>query len=488
MYSVMWSEHCSYKSSRRHLRPFPTEAPWVLVGPGRGRGRDRRRRRHRGRGPHREPQPPVGGRALPGRGHRRRRHHPRHLLDGRPPDRADGPAALRAARRRAHRYLFEGVVSGISGYGNAVGVPTVGGEVVFDDCYRENPLVNVLCLGVLPHERLVLAAPRAPATSRCCSARRPAATASVARACSRRRASRRARRRSVRRSRSATRSRRRSYRGVPRAARRRPRRRCAGPRRGRACRARRRRPRRRPGAGMDVDIARVSRREPGMNATEVMTSESQERMLAIVRPERSRRGARALRPLGDPRVGRRAGHRHRPVPGLRRPLRRRRRPRREPAAAAGRAAAHRCRRTRARRRRAGRQPRRRSAATTGRAARRPIWSSVEADDPAPELARRFPRGHRPVRRAARPARLADDRRQELGLAPVRPPAVPQHRRRPRRRRGGAPAQGHDPRRSRSPPTARRASAGSTRASARELAVLEAAPQPRLRRGASPRRW
>src|SRR6267154_1872568 len=55
------------------------------------------------------------------------------------------------------RYLFEGVVSGISGYGNAVGVPTVGGEVVFDDCYRDNPLVNVLCLGVLPHERLVLA-------------------------------------------------------------------------------------------------------------------------------------------------------------------------------------------------------------------------------------------------------------------------------------------------------------------------------------------
>ena len=48
------------------------------------------------------------------------------------------------------RYLFEGVVSGISGYGNSVGVPTVGGEVVFDDCYRDNPLVNVLCLGVLP--------------------------------------------------------------------------------------------------------------------------------------------------------------------------------------------------------------------------------------------------------------------------------------------------------------------------------------------------
>ena len=55
------------------------------------------------------------------------------------------------------RYLFEGVVSGISGYGNSVGVPTVGGEIVFDDTYRDNPLVNVFCLGILPKERLVLA-------------------------------------------------------------------------------------------------------------------------------------------------------------------------------------------------------------------------------------------------------------------------------------------------------------------------------------------
>src|SRR5439155_1244373 len=54
------------------------------------------------------------------------------------------------------RWIAEGVVSGISGYGNAVGVPTVGGEVVFDETYADNPLVNVLCLGVLPVERLVL--------------------------------------------------------------------------------------------------------------------------------------------------------------------------------------------------------------------------------------------------------------------------------------------------------------------------------------------
>jgi phosphoribosylformylglycinamidine synthase len=54
------------------------------------------------------------------------------------------------------RWVLEGIVSGVSGYGNAVGVPTVGGEVVCDETYRGNPLVNVLCLGILPTERLVL--------------------------------------------------------------------------------------------------------------------------------------------------------------------------------------------------------------------------------------------------------------------------------------------------------------------------------------------
>ncbi len=54
------------------------------------------------------------------------------------------------------RWIAEGVVAGISGYGNSVGVPTVGGETVFDDTYPDNPLVNVLCLGVLPTDRLVL--------------------------------------------------------------------------------------------------------------------------------------------------------------------------------------------------------------------------------------------------------------------------------------------------------------------------------------------
>src|SRR3546814_13190647 len=60
------------------------------------------------------------------------------------------------------RWIAEGVVSGVSGYGNSVGVPTVGGEVVFDPTYQDNPLVNVFCLGVLPRERLVLARSSGP--------------------------------------------------------------------------------------------------------------------------------------------------------------------------------------------------------------------------------------------------------------------------------------------------------------------------------------
>ena len=86
----------------RAPRPVPDPGTVGARRSGRGRGCRRHRRRTRGRGAHREPQPPLGGRAVPGRGHRRRRDHPRHLLDGRPSDRAHGPAALRHARRRAH--------------------------------------------------------------------------------------------------------------------------------------------------------------------------------------------------------------------------------------------------------------------------------------------------------------------------------------------------------------------------------------------------
>ena len=93
-------------------------------------------------------QPPVVHRAVPGRGDRRRRHHPRHLHDGRAADRAAQLAAFRIARRPGTRRLLEGVVAGIAGYGNSIGIPTVGGEIVFEPSYAGNPLVNVFCLGI----------------------------------------------------------------------------------------------------------------------------------------------------------------------------------------------------------------------------------------------------------------------------------------------------------------------------------------------------
>ncbi len=157
MYSVMWSEHCSYKSSLVHLGRFPTEAPWVLVGPGEGAGvvdvgdglavavRIESHNHPSAVEPYQGAATGVGGivRDIFSMG-----ALPIALMDSL----RFGP--LDEAR---NRFLFEGVVSGISGYGNAVGVPTVGGEVVFDETYSDNPLVNVLCLGVLPTSRLVVA-------------------------------------------------------------------------------------------------------------------------------------------------------------------------------------------------------------------------------------------------------------------------------------------------------------------------------------------
>src|SRR6266540_3219289 len=157
MYAVMWSEHCSYKSSKVHLARFPAKAKWVLVGPGEGAGvidvgdglaiavRIESHNHPSAVEPYQGAATGVGGiiRDVFSMGAR-----PIALMD---------PLRFGPLDDARTRYLFEGVVSGISGYGNAVGVPTVGGEVVFDDCYRENPLVNVLCLGLLPHARLVLA-------------------------------------------------------------------------------------------------------------------------------------------------------------------------------------------------------------------------------------------------------------------------------------------------------------------------------------------
>jgi phosphoribosylformylglycinamidine synthase len=164
MYSVMWSEHCSYKSSRAHLRRFPTEAPWVVVGPGENAGvvdlgdgwlaaiRIESHNHPSFVEPYQGAATGVGGilRDVFTMGAR-----PIALWDQIRFGPLDDPR---------NRYLFNGVVSGIAGYGNAVGVPTVGGELEFDPCYSGNPLVNVMCLGVLHREQLVLGTAGPPGT------------------------------------------------------------------------------------------------------------------------------------------------------------------------------------------------------------------------------------------------------------------------------------------------------------------------------------
>src|SRR4051794_3061872 len=156
MYSVMGSEHCSYKSSRVHLRRLPTDAPWVLVGPGENAGvvdvgdgiaAAVRIESHN----HPSASEPYQGAATGAGGILR----DIFTMGARPIALMD-PLRFGPLDDARSRWIAEGVVSGISGYGNAVGVPTVGGEVEFDATYEDNPLVNVLCLGVLPADRLVL--------------------------------------------------------------------------------------------------------------------------------------------------------------------------------------------------------------------------------------------------------------------------------------------------------------------------------------------
>jgi phosphoribosylformylglycinamidine synthase subunit PurL len=156
MYSVMWSEHCSYKSSRTHLKRLPTEGEAVLVGPGENAGvldvgdgiaAAIRIESHN----HPSAIEPYQGAATGAGGILR----DIFTMGARPIALMD-PLRFGSLDDARSRWIAEGVVSGISGYGNSVGVPTVGGETVFDETYAENPLVNVLCLGVMPVERLVL--------------------------------------------------------------------------------------------------------------------------------------------------------------------------------------------------------------------------------------------------------------------------------------------------------------------------------------------
>ena len=286
LFGVMWSEHCSYKSSRAHLRRLPTEGDRVLVGPGENAGvvdagdgiavalRIESHNHPSAIEPHEGAATGVGGiiRDIFTMGAR-----PLALMDPLffgPPDDA------------RQRWLLEGVVSGISAYGNSVGVPTVGGELTFDPCYAGNPLVNVLCLGALPKDRLVLA--RASGDGNlvvllgAATGRDGIGGVSVLASA--------------------------GFTGGESDSAKRPNVQVGDPFEekrlieaclalldaglvvalqdlggaGLACATSE--VAARGGVGIDLDVAAVPRREPGMAAWEVMTSESQERMLAVVAP------------------------------------------------------------------------------------------------------------------------------------------------------------------------------------------------------------
>ncbi len=152
--SVMWSEHCSYKSSRKHLPRLPTEAPWVLQGPGENAGiidvGDGQAVAFKMES-HNHPSfiEPYQGAATGVGGIMR----DVFTMGARP------IASLNSLRfgspdNPRTRFLVEGVVAGIGGYGNCMGVPTVGGEIAFDSSYDGNNLVNAFTLGVLRTDRI----------------------------------------------------------------------------------------------------------------------------------------------------------------------------------------------------------------------------------------------------------------------------------------------------------------------------------------------
>ena len=158
MFSLLWSEHCAYKHSRKLLRKLPTEGPRVLMGPGENAGAV-----------------DVGG------GHAvafkvESHNHPSAVepfqgaatgvggilrdvfaLGARPIAVLDSLRFGELDSERS-RYLFEHVVAGIGHYGNSIGVPTVGGEIYFEEPYEQNCLVNAMCVGIARADRMVRAA------------------------------------------------------------------------------------------------------------------------------------------------------------------------------------------------------------------------------------------------------------------------------------------------------------------------------------------
>ena len=157
IFSVMWSEHCGYKSSRVHLKKLPTEGSRVVQGPGENAGildigdgqvvvfKIESHNHPSYIEPYQGAATGVGGilRDIFTMGAR-----PIAVLDSLRFGPPDDPK---------NRSVMEGVVSGIAGYGNSIGVPTVGGEVYFDPCYALNPLVNVFCLGLADKDKIFYA-------------------------------------------------------------------------------------------------------------------------------------------------------------------------------------------------------------------------------------------------------------------------------------------------------------------------------------------
>jgi len=155
MLGVLWSEHCSYKSSKPLLGRLPSDGARVLQGPGENAGalelgegwavvfKAESHNHPSAIEPYQGAATGVGGivRDVIAMGAR-----PVALLD-----------SLRFGPLPASRHHFEAVVAGIGGYGNCMGIPTVGGEVYFDDCYAQNPLVNAMCVGLVRSDRLMRA-------------------------------------------------------------------------------------------------------------------------------------------------------------------------------------------------------------------------------------------------------------------------------------------------------------------------------------------
>ncbi|HYR22106.1 MAG TPA: phosphoribosylformylglycinamidine synthase subunit PurL [Chthoniobacterales bacterium] len=166
IFSVMWSEHCSYKNSRRELKKFPTTGPNILVKAGEenagvvdiGDGwaiafKMESHNHPSAIEPFQGAATGVGGiiRDIFTMGAR-----PEFCLNSL----RFGPITGDSPNVAANRRLFTGVVSGIAHYGNCIGIPTIGGEIYFDESFEGNPLVNVFCLGVLRHEQVARGAAR----------------------------------------------------------------------------------------------------------------------------------------------------------------------------------------------------------------------------------------------------------------------------------------------------------------------------------------